>query len=213
MKRLAVLTFLLTLLAACSGGGEPTSTAEPSARVEVLPGSVARSVLLRDDVADGWTAEENASPSTIQVGGKVGPANVKDAEQEATTAFRQNGGSGYVTNSIFLVESADVARAVIAAHRQATVESWTQERKDGGGAAFRRTGEVSGLPALGDEMFSASINTTIRTGGQGEGPEVKRKIQYVVYRLDRLLAFVISQDTGVNTYARRQEKKVARLVS
>lgn len=206
MKRLVVFVVLLVSAAACNQTEEPPpTTASP---LSVGAGELETAALGKADAGKGWTEEKDAAPSTIQIGGEVGAANVKGAEQEATSAFKQEAGAGYVTNSLFLVESASLAEAVIAAHRQATEEKWTQERKDGGGTQFRRTGEVSGLPGLGDEMFTAKVNATVRTAG---GVEAKRKIEYVVYRIDRLLAFVIAQDVGVSKYARAQEQNVAKL--
>lgn len=208
MKRLLVICALLTLVgASCSRGGGPD--AEPTPRFEIAPGALKTALLGAKDVGKGWTQESNAAPSTVQVGGTVGVANVKGAEQEATSAFKERGDSGYVSNSLFLVESVDIAQAVIIAHRQADEEKWTQERKDGGGANFRLTGEVEDLPDLGEEMFTAAINAGVV---DASGNETKRKIEYVVYRIDRLLAFVIAQDAGVSKYVRMQEQKVATLV-
>jgi hypothetical protein len=207
MRRLAVLLLVLTF-AACAKDETPQATASPT--VTFAPDVAEQSVLRVDDIGSTFERESTAEPSTVQVGGKVGPANVKGAEQEMTIAFKQKDDSGYITNSVFLLESVDLARAVMEAHRQATVEKWTQERKDGGGATFRSTGEVDDIPSLGDETFTAAISSEVRTG---DGVATKRKIEYVVYRIDRLLSFVIAQDAQVSTFARRQEQKVARLTT
>jgi hypothetical protein len=185
-------------------------TGTPTPRLEIPAGALDDAVLSLTDIGPNWKEEKNAVPSTIQVGGRVGAANVKGGEQEATSAFKQTNDSGYVTNSIFLLDSGDVAQAVIDEHREATKERWTQERVDGGGARYHRKGDVGSLPELGDDMYTAAIDAVVT---DAEGDETKRAIEYVVYRFDRILSFVIAQDAGVSTYVRRQEKEVARLAS
>jgi hypothetical protein len=176
MRRLAIL--LLVLVAACSrGDDDPQATATPLSTIAFESDAAEQSVLRIADLGDDWEREAEAAPSTIQIGGKVGPANVKGADDELTVAFKQKDDSGYVTNSVY------------------------------GGATFRRTGDVD-VPALGDEIYTAAINSEVRPG---EGAATKRKIEYVVYRVDRMLSFVIAQDVPVSTAARRQEEKVARL--
>jgi hypothetical protein len=213
MKRLVVLPLLLALFVpACSSDGDPDAqaTGTPTPRLEVPTGAIDDAVLDLEALGPGWSEEKNAAPSTIQVGGRVGAANVKGGEQEATSAFKQTDDSGYVTNSIFLLDHTEAAQAVIDEHRAATKEQWTQERVDGGGARYERTGEVGSLPTLGDDMYTAAITAVVT---DAEGTETERKIEYVVYRIDRILSFVIAQDVGVSTYVRRQEQKVARLAS
>jgi hypothetical protein len=213
MKRLLFLPLLLALFVpACSDGNntDGQATGSPTPRLEVRAGAIEDAVLTLDEMGPRWTEEEDAGPSTIQVGGRVGAANVKGGEQDATSAFKQTDDSGYVTNSIFLLESADVAQAVIDEHRAATADRWTQERTDGGGARYHRAGDVGSLPKLGDDMYTAAINAVVI---DAEGAETKRSIEYVVYRIDRILSFVIAQDVGVSTTVRRQERKVARLAS
>jgi hypothetical protein len=210
MKRLLTLAAAVAFTVnGCADGTNSADSPSPT-RLELAAGALNGAALTGTDVGGGWDKDSGAVPSTIQIGGKVGAANVKGAEQEVTSAFKQKDGSGYVSNSVFLVESAALAESVIAAHREATAERWTQERKDGGGTDFRRTGQLSDLPALGDEMFTATVNATVR---QANGTETKRKIEYVVYRIDRLLAFVIAQDVGVGKYVRAQEQRVARVVA
>ena len=212
MKRFITLTLLVLASAACGRGDEPRPAADPTPGLEVSAEQVEAALITGTDLGPGkWAKETNPAPSTVQIGGKVGPANVKDAEEEAIVAFRKQDGSAYVTNSIYLVDSAEVAEAVILAHHQAeSEETWTQERKDGGGARFKRAGPVKGLPALGDETYSARLGVTVI---DADGDEVERKIHYVVFRNNRLLTFVITQDTDSVPVARRQEEKVARLTA
>ena len=184
----------------------PPATPAP---VEITADAVRSAVLSAGDVGDGWTAEEGATPSTVQIGGKVGPANVKESEVSATTAFAQDEGTGYVTNSIFLLSTEEVARAYLAEHREADDKtSWVQERKDGGGARYERTGQIGNLPSLGDEMYSAKIDAFVT---EGDAEEVERDIEYVAYRIDRVLAFVVAQDVGVGAHVRKQERKLTNL--
>ncbi len=165
------------------------------------------SALEAKDVGSTWTQETNPVPSTVQIGGRVGPANVKDAEAEGISAFKKP--PAYITSNVFLLESTELAQGVLLAHNQAEdEETWVQERKDGGGARFKRVGDVEDLPDLGEESYSARLSVTVT---DAKGDETKRKIQYVVFRVNRLVAFVIAQDANVGKLAARQEKKVVSL--
>jgi hypothetical protein len=214
VRRLITVTVLaLTLGAGCGRGDEPaTPAADSTPALDVTADQIEAALISGTDLGAGkWSKENDPVPSTVQVGGKVGPANVKGAEEEAIAAFRKEGGSAYVTTSIYLVDSPEVAQAVMVAHHQAESEqTWTQERKDGGGAGFKRAGPVKGLPALGDETYSARLGVTVR---DADGSETERKIHYIVFRTNRLLTFVITQDTDSVPIARRQEAKVARLTT
>lgn len=209
MRRAALVFALLVLGTTACADEQPQATDQPTPRLEVSVDALEEAALELPDLGEGWRPAEDDAPVTLQIGGRVGPSNIRDAENEITTAFEQTAGTGYVSNSIFLVESGDIASAWLDQHAQATRERWTQERQDGGGARYERTGDVSGLPSLGDETFSAAIDAVVE---DGEGNETSRKIEYVVYRVDRIVAFVVAQDVGVATYARRQEAKVSELV-
>ncbi len=211
MKR--PLTALVIVLAAvaCNGGddGANQTIVSPTPSVQITADDVRSSVLGATDMGEAWQKEANASPSTVQIGGKVGPANVKDAEAEATSAFKAMEGSGYISDSIFLLASTQLAEAVMDAHEDAQdTDRWTQERMDGGGSRFTNKGPVNNLPSLGDEMYSATLDVKVTKPGT---PEVTRKIEYVAYRIDRVVAFVIAQDAGASTYVSKQEKKLTRL--
>jgi hypothetical protein len=214
MKRLALLLSAVVLLAAiaCSDNDDPQATGSPTPGIEVEDGALERAALTLEDLGQGWQRADDTAPVTLQIGGRVGPSNIKDddAEEDVTTAFEQSEDTGYVSNSIFLLENADIASAWIDQHREATDETWTQERMDGGGARYTRSGEVGSLPSLGDETFSATVDAVVE---DAQGAETQRKIEYVVYRIDRILGFVVAQDVGAGTYVRKQEQKVASLVS
>lgn len=210
MKRPLVLIAALAIVTvACARNGDPTPTATPGPQITAE--DVESAVLTIDDLGEGWESDEDATPSTVQIGGRVGPANIRDAEVSATNGFVQEAGTGYVSNSIFLLESVEIAQAVMLAHEEADgIESWTQERRDGGGAQYERTGRIDDLPSLGDERYSATLDATVR---DAEGEETERAIEYIVFRVDRVLAFVVAQDEPAGGYAGRQERKLARLTS
>ena len=86
---------------------------------------------------------------------------------------------------------------------------WVQERNDGGGSVFKRTGRVADLPSLGDESYAAALTVKVT---DAKGAETTRKVEYVAYRIRNLLAFVVTQDARAAVYALRQEGKVTRLV-
>ena len=211
MKRLLTALVIAFVAVACSDGGDGASQTvlSPTPAVQITADDVRSSVLGATDMGEDWQKEANASPSTVQIGGKVGPANVKDAEADATSAFKAMEGSGYVSDSIYLLSSTELAESVMEAHRDAQdIDKWTQERVDGGGSRFTNKGKVNNLPSLGDEMYTATLDVKVTKPGT---PEVTRKIEYVAYRIDRVVAFVIAQDAVVSTYVSKQEKKLTRL--
>ena len=214
MNRLIPITVVvLALGAACARGEDGASpAADATPALEVTGAQIDAALITAADLPAGaWKKEPDPVPSTVQVGGKVGPANVKGAEEEAIVAFRKEGGSAYVTTSIYLVDSAEVAQQVLLAHHQAESQStWTQERRDGGGARFKRVGPVKGMPALGDETYSSRLAVTVIDPSK---KETERKIHYVAFRVNRLLAFVITQDTDSIPVAKRQHDKVAKLAA
>jgi hypothetical protein len=215
MKRSALLLALFALLlGACSTGEEsprPDGTPDPEPQLEVEPEQLPDGLLELSDIGEGWTEDEDPEPSTVQIGGQVGPANLKTSEAEAISAFEETDGSGYITNNLFLLVNADTAHEWIELHRHGhATKTWVQDREDGGTATNKNNGPIEDLPALGDEMYTARIAVTIE---DGDGVKTERRVHYVVYRVDRLLSFVIAQDADAAVFARRQESRVARLTS
>ncbi|MEX2394752.1 MAG: hypothetical protein WD826_09775 [Actinomycetota bacterium] len=217
MKRLAILLLAFAFaVVACGGGDDPTLTLEPptdapSTRLEIDPAELDDGLLTTAEVGEGWQRDDDAVPSTVQIGGQVGPANLDSAEADETSAFEQTDGSGYITNNLFLLQNGDTAHEWIELHRRADgTKTWEQDREDGGTASNKNNGPITDLPALGDEMYTAKIAVTIT---DGDGVTTERRVHYVVYRIDRLLAFVIAQDADAAEYARKQEARVARLAA
>lgn len=212
-KVVGVVAAALLGLVGCTSGGETTATSTPVASpLELTDGDLDRALLTTSDAGDKWEAEEDPSPSTVLIGGEVGPANLlARADAEATSAFEADEGTGYLSNTLLLVENEALARAVMAKHDEADADTrFAQERNDGGRAVFRRTGRVADLPSLGDESYSATLSVK-NTDAKGE--ETSRKVEYVAYRINNLLAFVVTQDARAAVYALRQEAKVTRLVA
>ena len=216
MKRLAVLLFAFAFSAIACGGGDPPTltlepTSEPEQELEIDESRLDEGLLEANDIGDGWQVDTDAVPSTVQIGGQVGPANLKKAEADEISAFEQAEGTGYITNNLFLLVNADTAHEWIELHRTADLtKTWVQEREDGGKAENKNNGPIEDLPTLGDETYSARIAVTIT---DGDGMKTERRVHYVVYRIGRLLAFVIAQDADAAIFARKQEARVARLAS
>lgn len=211
MRRLIVFVLLCAFAAGCDQGSQQATPAPATPRLEVTTAQLRDAALSLADVASKWEADENAAPSTVQVGGRVGPANIEDAEAQATTAFKEKEGTAYLSNSLFLVSSEEIAHAVMVAHQDADSPTrWVQDREDGGRATFRHTGTVSNLPTLGDESYSAVLSVKII---EADGKETKRSVEYVAYRVNRVLAFVVAQNARASVYARRQERNVSSLVT
>lgn len=211
MTRVLPLVIAALLLAGCERVDEATPTPSPTARITQT--DVEATLLEVSDVGDegeGWEAQPEAQPNTVQIGGRVGAANVDHATGRATAAFEQTEGSGFVSNSIFSFENAETAQAVILAHNQAETDTWTQEREEEGGATFTSQGPLDDVPSLGDEMFTARLDVVIR---DADGNETERMIEYVTFRVGRLVSFVVTQDTQAGVLARRHERKVARIVT
>lgn len=206
--RLRVLAVLVTaVLATSCARGEPA----PSPTPDLGRADLRKALLGAEDIGEGWKAREDASPNTVQIGGRVGAANVRPVRASATAAFEQEEGSGYVSNTLLLVRSEAVARAVIASHEEAASrDSWTQDRDDGGKAAFSFFGGVGGVTAVGDELFAARLKVEIT---RPDAEPTDHTVEYVVFSVGPIVAFVVTQDTGASGLARRVESEVATLLT
>ena len=203
---LAVATVLLASIA-CSNAQETAPTQPP---LNLSSSDVREAVIGDGDLGDEWNEEDDARPSTVQVGGKVGPANIEPVRASATSAFVQKEGSGYLSSTLYLLQTEAAARAVMDAHiTYDDTKTWKQERDDGGEANYERLGRVPNVSNLGDELYTSRIKATISTPEQ---EPVERKIDYIAFRIRSLVAFVVVQDIDGGTFARRMEPKVARLV-
>jgi len=208
MRKLVLAVAVPLLVSAACNSAQETAPTEPP--LNVSSSDVREAVLGDGDLGDEWSKEDDARPSTVQVGGKVGPANIEPVRASATSAFVQNEGSGYLSNTLYLLQSDAAARAVMDAHiEQDDTKTWKQERDDGGEANYERLGRVPNVSNLGDELYTSRIKATITTPG---AEAVERTIDYVAFRLRSLVAFVVVQDIDGGTFARRLEPKVARLV-
>jgi len=197
---------ILLASAACSSGQETAPTPPP---LDLSSSEVRGAVLGEGDLGDEWNKEDDPRPSTVQVGGKVGPANIEPVRASATSAFAQKEGSGYLSNTLYLLQSEAAASAVMDAHTEHdATRTWRQERDDGGEANYERQGRVPDLSNLGDELYTARIKATITTPG---AEAVERSIDYIVFRFRSLVAFVVTQDVSGGTFARRMEPKIAEL--
>ena len=203
---------LLVLAAGCSRSDEPTTTPAPSdPPLELTSGDLEAALLTGSDVGDKWQSDKDAAPSTVLIGGQVGPANIDIATADATSAFTEKDGTAYLSNTLVLLADEATARAIMAKHDDADARTrWTQERNDGGRSVFKRTGRVANLPSLGDESYSAAIAATVT---DADGNDTTRKVEYVAYRIRNLIAFVVTQDARAAVYALRQEAEVTRLAA
>jgi hypothetical protein len=203
---------VLVLLGACNRSpNEPAATATPDdPPLELTTGDLETVLLTQSDAGDKWEAAKDAAPSTVLIGGQVGPANIDIATADATSAFTEKEGTGYLSNTLLVVVDEATARAIMGKHDDADARTrWTQERNDGGRSVFKRTGRVANVPSLGDESYSATVTAKVT---DAEGNEATRKVEYVAYRIRNLIAFVVTQDARAAVYALRQEAKVTRLV-
>jgi hypothetical protein len=208
MRFRALLLVLVLFVASCGRGADKTSAPPPP---DLDRRDLMAAVLDQKVVGDSWEAKVSPGPNTVQVGGRVGAANIRPLLAEATTAFSQKEGTGYVTNSILLVRSEDVARAIIPAHEEAAkTTSWTQERDDGGRTTFTLSGAVSELPSLGDSMFATRLKAVITAADERT---TEHAVEYVVFSVGPLVAFVVTQDYGASRPARRLESRVTQLLS
>ena len=198
---------LLVLAGAACGNGEKEAPPPP----EISRQQLRAATLDASSVDDGWEPRKDPGPNTVQIGGRAGAANVRPFITEATTAFDQKEGPGFISNTILLMRSEEVARAVIPAHEEAALKtSWTQEREDGGQTVFSFDGAVGDLPPLGDAMFAARLKANITTA---DDQSSEHAVEYVTFSVGPMVAFVVTQDVGAGPYARRLESRVARLLS
>jgi hypothetical protein len=212
-RQISVALAVLVLFGGCnrSSNDGPTPTATPDdPPLELTTGDLETALLTASDAGEKWEAAKDAAPSTVLIGGQVGPANIDIATADATSAFTQKEGTGYLSNTLLVVVDEATARAIMGKHDDADARTrWTQERNDGGRSVFKRTGRVANLPSLGDESYSATVTADVT---DADGNEATRKVEYVVYRIRNLIAFVVTQDARAAVYALRQEAKVTRLV-
>ncbi len=204
---------VLLLAGACNRSpDDAAATASPDTPpLELTTGDLETALLSSSDAGEKWEPTEDAAPSTVLIGGQVGPANIDIATADSTSAFTAKEGTGYLTNTLATVADEQTARTIMAKHDDAEErDRWTQERNDGGRSVFRRTGRVANLPTLGDESYSATLTAKVT---EAEGEETTRKVEYVAYRIRNLVAFVVTQDARAAVYALRQEAKVARLAT
>jgi len=154
----------------------------------------------------GWAPKSNATLNTVQIGGRIGAANISNPPAQATTAYTQKVGSGFVTDSVFLMGTPTLARNVIDFHSQAaSTSSWTQTRTEGGKTDWAVSGALTGLPSLGDQMFATRLHASITDSA---GAKTARDVQYVVFRVGRIVAFVVAQDVGAAPFAQKLATKV-----
>lgn len=207
MRKSALFALAVVALAvSCRRSSEPVIQLPDLQR-----GDVRNVVLTQSDLGPDWETDPDPSPNTVQIGGRVGAANVRPARAESSTAFRQKDGSGYVSNSVYLLRTEAMAAAVLGAHQEAARRGpWTQERDDGGRTAFSYTGSVENLSSLGDEVFAARLKAAVTDAADNTTESI---IEYVTYRVGPLVGFVVAENVGAATFASRQEAKVARLLT
>ncbi|MGH2758928.1 MAG: hypothetical protein ACRDKJ_05115 [Actinomycetota bacterium] len=206
--KLLGLVLVSALAASCGGGDE----AQPSATPPDLDRQDLRRALLNaQDAGDAWAQTANPGPNTVQIGGRVGAASVRPSLAEATSAFDEKEGPGFVSDTVLLLRSTEVARAVITAHEDAAkIREWSQEREDGGVADFTIEGAVQNLPSLGDDMYAARLKSVITAADDSTS---ESSVEYVAFSVGPMVAFVVGQDTTVAVLARRLESRVARLLN
>ena len=199
----------LLVLVACAtacGSPKPPAVATPS---PISPSAIASAALSAADVGPGWTPKTDATLNTVQIGGRIGASNISNPPAQATTAFTQKTGSGFVSDSVFLMGTPTLARSVIDFHAQAaSTTSWTQTRTEGGKTDWKISGQPTGLnPPVGEQMFATRLHATIT---DAKGAQTERNVDYIVFRVGRVVAFVIAQDVAGAPFARKQESKVVR---
>jgi len=201
VRRAALLLLLITFVA-CSGK-KPQPVATPS---PISPAAVTTAALSPADVGPGWTPKTGATLNTVQIGGRIGAANIANPPAQATTAYTQKAGSGFVTDSVFLMGTPTLARNVIDFHEQASsTTSWTQSRTEGGKTDWAISGSPAGLQPLGEQMFATRLHAEIT---DAKGAKTARNVDYVVFRVGRIVAFVVAQDAAGAPFAKKLEAKV-----
>lgn len=199
----------LALLFATACGGSDTRDRTIATPAPISSSAIQAAALSATDMGAAWTPKPNATLNTVQIGGKIGAANIASPPAQATTAFTQKTGSGFVSDSVFLMGSSALGRSVIEAHGQAaSTTTWTQTRTEGGSTSWTVAGSLAGLdPPLGDEMFATKLRASIV---DAKGLKTQRTVEYVVFRVGRVVAFLVAQDVGAASFARKLEDKVAR---
>jgi len=207
-KALLVGITLLVCATACTSK-KPPPVATPA---PISPSAITSAALSAADLGSGWTPKADATLNTVQIGGRIGAVNISNPPAQATTAFTQKNGSGFVSDSVFLMGTPTLARSVIDFHEQATsTTTWTQPRTEGGKTDWKIAGAPTGLsPPLGDQMFATRLHASIT---DEKGAKTERNVDYVVYRVGRVVAFVIAQDVPAAPFARKQEAKVERVAN
>lgn len=205
--RVLALLLMATIAASACGESKKEAPPPPDLSRQQLKGAT----LVQGAVGEGWKAKENPGPNTVQIGGRIGAANIRPVQVEATSAFNQEEGTGFVSDTILLLRSEEMARAVIPAHEEAALKaSWTQDREDGGLAKFSFNGAVEDLTPLGDAMFAARLKVVVTTT---DDQTSEHSIEYVAFTLGPLVAFVVTQDVRAGPLARRLESRVAKLLT
>ncbi len=209
MRRALFLSVVASfVLSSCGKAAPPAPT--PSPTVALTAQDLTNGVLTAADMGAGWTAVKDPQPDTFQIGGKVGTSTyIHDAGATKTVSFTQDGASGFVTNTVFVLPSVENAQAVMSAH-SGQPTTWRQARTDGGYLDAKNAGPVTGLEQLGDDSYSAHVTVTIKPGNSTQ--TTKRTVEYVAYRIGNVMSFVVAQDVGVAAFARRQEARLARVI-
>ncbi len=210
MRRALLLVALLAFVA-CGNKKTPEPTVSATPAVTITAADLGGTVLTAADLGAGWKAQPGAKPDTFQVGGKVGSATyVAQADAEQTVSFVQQNGSGFLSNTVYSLADEDQAKAVMSAQNDADeTATWRQEREDGGSNDVKKLGDVANLDSLGDEMYAGRFEVNVKL--KGATTPTKRVVEYVAYRIGRVMSFVVAQDAGVATFAKRQEARLARL--
>src|SRR4051794_34124973 len=103
MRRFGLLVVLLLTLVSCTPKKQ-AATPAPAPTHDVSTADLAQGVLMQGDVGADWKAQANAQPDTFQIGGRVGSATfIAHATAEQTVAYAQQTGSGFVSNTVFVL--------------------------------------------------------------------------------------------------------------
>jgi hypothetical protein len=200
--RKALILFLISFVACACGKAKPAAVATPS---PISPAAIQTTALSPTDMGPGWTPKTGATPNTVQIGGRIGAANISNPPAQTTTAYTQKSGSGFVTDSIFLMGTPTLARNVLDFHAQAASQTaWIQSRTEGGKTDWKISGPLT-LPNLGDQMFATRLHATIT---DEKGAVTQRDVEYVVFRVGRVVAFLVAQDVGAAPFAQKLATKV-----
>jgi hypothetical protein len=209
MRRFGLLFLLLTLVSC--GPKTPAATSTPAPTHEITEKELAVGALMQQDVGNvtAWKPQTNPQPDTFQIGGRVGSATfITHASAEVTVAFAQQTGSGFVSNTVYALPTVAEAQAVMTAQNQADqIKTWRQQRNDGGYLDAKKIGGVTGLDTLGDDMYTARLEVNVRP--KGSAVAVKRGVDYVAFRIGRIMSFVVAQDAPVKAFAEREEARLA----